>query len=153
MKKLFHLTKDGVKEFETELNELKKQRISIAEKIKIARDFGDLSENAEYASAREEQGRIEGRIAEIEHILNNVTIIKEKSSNGKVALGSTVELRDKKGKTKLFTIVGTVEADPLSGKVSDESPIGKALLGCKIGEEVTLATPSSKLVYSVVKIS
>ncbi len=153
MKKLFHLTKAGIKELDAELGELKKQRLTIAEKIKIARDFGDLSENAEYASAREEQGRIEGRISEIEHILNNVTIIREKSNSGKVTLGSTVELRDKKGKTKQFTVVGTVEADPLEGKISDESPIGKALIGRKIGEEVTLATPSSKLVYSVVNIS
>ena len=141
MKKQFHLTKTGVTELQTELDELKASRIGIAEKIKIARDFGDLSENAEYAAAREDQGRVEGRISELENILLNVELIKENKNHDKVNLGNTVTLKGARGKSTQFSVVGTVEADPLSGKISDESPIGKALLGKKVGEEVEITTP------------
>jgi len=152
MKKQFYLTKEGVAELQAELDELIAQRGPIAERIKTARDLGDLSENAEYSSARQEQERVEGRIGEIEHILLNVEIIKKPKGDSKVQLGSTVTLKD--GDTKTFQVVGTVEADPLNGKISDESPIGKALMGKKLGEEVEIKTNSSDThTYKIVSIS
>jgi transcription elongation factor GreA len=152
MKKQFHLTKDGIKELEAELKELIAQRGPIAERIKSAREFGDLSENAEYASARQEQERTEGRISELENILQNVEEIKKPKADGQVRLGSSVELKAD-GKTKKFQVVGTVEADPLEGKISDESPIGQALLGKKLGEKVEIKTPAETCTYKVVDIS
>lgn len=152
MNKLFHLTKQGVDELQAELEELIAQRAVIAERIKTAREFGDLSENMEYTAARQDQERNESRISEIEHILKNVNVIKDPKSNGKVVLGSTVRLRTEDGKTKEFQVVGTVEADPLNGKISDESPIGRALLGKKEGEEVEIKTPVETAIYKIVEI-
>src|ERR1044072_8839966 len=114
MKKIFQITDEGKRELEAELEELKRRRGDIADKIAEARDFGDLSENAEYDSAREEQGLVESRIAEIEDILLNAEPIKA-SKGSKVALGSKVELKTGK-KTVTYSIVGPVEADPLAGK-------------------------------------
>ncbi len=153
MKKLFRLTQEGVDELEKELEELLAQRAPIAERIKTAREFGDLSENAEYTAARQEQERVEGRIAEIEHILQNVEFIKKPKGDSKVQLGSVVKLQDGGGKTKEFQVVGTVEADPINGKISDESPIGQALLGKKEGEEVEIKTPIETSTYKIVDIS
>lgn len=136
MKKQFYLTKEGIDELKSELEELTNQRGPIAERIKTAREFGDLSENAEYSAARQEQERVESRIAEIEHILLNVELITKPKGDSKVQLGSTVTLKD--GETKTFQVVGTVEADPMNGKISDESPIGKALMGKKVGDEVEI---------------
>lgn len=151
MKKQYVLTKEGVKELEDELKALIGERGPVAEKIKTAREFGDLAENAEYQSARQEQEKLEARISEIEHILQSVEIIKKPAGNSKVTLGSTVELKN--GQTKTFTVVGTVEADPLNGKISDESPIGQALLGKALGEEVELVTPAETATYKIVRIS
>lgn len=152
MKKQFHLTQDGVTELKAEHEELVGQRGPVAERIKSAREFGDLSENAEYTSARQEQERIEARISEIEHILQNVEIIKKPKGDSKVQLGSVVKLRNN-GSTKEFQVVGTVEADPLNGKISDESPIGKALIGKKEGDNVEIKTPSENSIYKIVDIS
>jgi transcription elongation factor GreA len=152
MKKLFHLTQEGVEELKAELAELIAQRGPIAEKIKTAREFGDLSENAEYSSARQEQERVESRIAEINHILLNVEIIKKPRGDSKVQLGSRVKLKGD-GKTKDLQVVGTVEADPLEGKISDESPIGQALIGKKLGDSVEIKTPAETVKYTVVEIS
>lgn len=152
MKKQFYLTKEGVDELAIELADLKKQRGPIAERIKTAREFGDLSENAEYSSARQEQERAEARIGEIENILLNVEIIKKPKGDNKVQLGSTVKLKSD-GKSKEFRIVGTVEADPLHGKVSDESPIGRALIGKKEGENVEIKTPVETAIYKIVSIA
>jgi transcription elongation factor GreA len=151
MKKQFHLTKEGVTELESELKVLVKQRGPVAERIKNAREFGDLAENAEYISAREEQERLESRIGEIENILQNVDVIKKPRGDSKVQLGSTVKLNN--GSTKVFQVVGTVEADPLEGKISDESPIGKALMGKKLGDEVEIVTPAETCVYKITNIS
>lgn len=151
MKKQFYLTKEGVEELQAEHKELVAQRGPIAERIKTAREFGDLSENAEYSSARQEQERVESRISEIENILQNVEIIKKPKGDSKVQLGSTVTLKD--SDTKTFQVVGTVEADPLNGKISDESPIGRALLGKKLGDEVEIKTPVETAVYKIVEIS
>lgn len=151
MKKQFHLTQEGIDELKTELDELTAQRGPIAERIKTAREFGDLAENAEYTSARQEQERVEVRISEIENILQNVEVIKKPKGDSKVQLGSKVTLKN--GATKEFQVVGTVEADPLNGKISDESPIGKALLGKKVGDAVEIKTPAETATYKVVAIS
>jgi len=153
MNKLFHLTKQGVDELTAELNELVAQRVVIADRIKTAREFGDLSENMEYSSARQDQERNESRISEIEHILKNVQVIAAPKSDNKVVLGSTVKLKTEDGKTKEFQVVGTVEAYPLNGKISDESPIGKALMGKKVGDEVEIKTPVETAVYKIADIS
>lgn len=143
MKKLFHLTQEGLQELKDELKALIAERRPVAERIKAARELGDLSENAEYQTAREEQDRLETRIGELDHILQNSQVIKKPKANGVVRLGSTVQLKD--GKTVQFQVVGTMEADPLKGKVSDESPIGKMLLGKKVGDKVELNGISYKI--------
>lgn len=152
MKKAYQLTADGKKELEQELQELKARRGIVAQKIADARDFGDLSENAEWDAARDEQAQVETRIAEIEDILMNATIIKAKN-NTIVEVGNVVVLKGaKNGKTVEYTIVGSVEADPLEGKISDESPIGRALLDKKVGAEVTIKTPGGEVSYTVEEI-
>lgn len=153
MKKQFHLTQQGVDELKKELEELTGLRSEIANRIKTAREFGDLSENMEYSAARQDQERNEGRISEIEHILSNVQVITAPSSDSKVVLGSTVELKSENGKLKQFQVVGTVEADPLNGKISDESPIGQALMGKKVSDEVEIALPSETISYKIISIS
>lgn len=150
MKKVYQITEAGRKELEAELEELKSRRGDIADKIAEARDYGDLSENAEYDSAREEQGLVETRIAEIEDILMNAEEIKARKSN-KVQLGSTVELKN--GAKAIYTLVGPVEADPLNGKISNESPLGIALMGKVVGDDVTISTPKGDITYTVVAIS
>lgn len=151
MKKLYQITDAGKKELELELAGLKDQRGAIADKIADARDFGDLSENAEYDSAREAQGLLESRIAEIEDILLNADIIKA-GKKSHVALGSTVELKTG-AKTVAYSVVGPVEANPIEGKVSNESPIGTALMGKKVDEDVTINTPKGSITYKIVAIS
>jgi transcription elongation factor GreA len=153
MKKQYRLTKQGVDELETELNQLIAQRGPIAERLKTAREYGDLNENAEYGSARQEQDRNEQRISEIEYILLNVELIKTSKSNGRIRLVSKVHLKGKKGETKIFQVVGTVEADPLNGKISDESPIGKALIGKSEGDKVEISTSSETTIYTIVDVS
>lgn len=151
MIKQYQLTSEGKQELQKELDELKSQRGSIAEKIANARDYGDLSENAEYDAARDEQNQVESRIAEIEDILLNASIIKPGSTTS-VAVGSTVELKTN-GKIVKYTVVGPVEANPLEGKISNESPIGQALLGKKVGDKITITTPKGDVEYEVVKLS
>lgn len=152
IKKQYRLTQDGVNELQAELDRLKAGRKEITERIKSARELGDLSENFEYSSARQEQEKAEARISELEAIVQNVEIIKEPKNSGKVTLGSTVKLDCAGKKSKELKVVGTVEADPLAGKVSDESPIGKALLGKKVGEEVDIVTPAATTTYKIVSI-
>ncbi len=152
MNKQFHLTQEGVDELQKELKQLLSERSEIADRIRVAREFGDLSENAEYASAREEQGKAESRISEIENILQNVEVIAKPDKKDIVQLGNKVCLNSSKGK-KEFTIVGSVEADPMNGRISDESPIGQALLGKKLGEDVEIQTPSEVVVYKIDSIS
>ncbi|HSX32334.1 MAG TPA: transcription elongation factor GreA [Candidatus Saccharimonadales bacterium] len=153
MNKLFHLTKQGVDELQAELTELVGLRSVIADRIKTAREFGDLGENMEYTAARQDQERNENRITEIEHILKNVQVITAPKSDGLVVLGSTIKLKSEDGKTKEFQVVGTVEADPLNGKISDESPIGRALMGKKEGDEVEIKTPVETATYKIADIS
>lgn len=151
MNKAFLLTKEGISDLEKELQTLIAERGPVAERIKSARELGDLSENAEYQTAREEHDKLEGRISEIEHILRNVEVITKPRTASKVQVGSTVKLKGV-GKTKEFQVVGTVEADPLNGKISDESPIGQALLGKKLGDSVEIVTPAETAVYKIAAI-
>lgn len=153
MNKLFKLTQDGIDELKAELVQLIALRPEITEKIKTAREMGDLSENAEYASARTEQEKNEARISEVEFILKNVDLIKTPKVAHVVHLGSVVKLKGKKGQEAEYKVVGTVEADPLEGKISDESPIGKALMGKKVDDELEISTPSETSVFKVVSIS
>ena len=144
MKKLFYLTQSGVDELKGEHQQLVAQRAPIAERLQAARAQGDLAENAEYIATREEQERTEGRIAEIEHILMNVDIIKKPRGDAKVQLGSTVTLKN--SETKVFQVVGTVEADPVNGKISDESPLGKAVMGKGVGDKIQIKNTTFKIV-------
>lgn len=132
IKKSISLTAEGKKELEEELNELIKGRPAIAEKIATARSFGDLSENEEYSSARNEQKMAESRILEIQEILKNAKLIRN-GKKDKIDLGVTIKL-DMGGNEVEYTLVGPTEANPLEGKISNESPIGKALLGRRAGE-------------------
>src|SRR5579884_718803 len=152
MKKLFRLTKAGVEELQQELDALVAKRGEIADAIKSARELGDLTENAEYQSALAEKDRNETRISELENILQNVEIIKKPRGARQVQLGSVVKLRSD-GKTKEFQVVGTVEADPLNGKISDESPIGQALIGKKEGEKVEITAGGETTSYKIAGIS
>jgi len=151
MKKNYQLTISGIKELETELEGLLSRRGGAIRKIVEARDFGDLSENAEYDVAREEQGLIETRIAEIEDILQNASVIKG-GDKQKVSLGSVVELKVGK-KVVIYTIVGPVEADPLAGKISNESPIGLKIFGKKVGDKAIISAPKGDITYEIVKIA
>lgn len=150
MKKTYQITEAGRTELENELEELKSRRGDIAEKIAAARDFGDLSENAEYDAAREEQGLVETRVAEIEDILQQAEIIKS-GSRSVIGLGSVVQLKSK-GKEVTYQLVGPVEANPLEGKISNESPIGVELVGKKVGDSATISTPKGDMTYEVIKI-
>jgi len=149
MKKTYHITQEGKLELENELEELKGRRSVIAEKIANARDYGDLSENSEYDSAREEQGLVESRVSEIEDILQNADIIKPTKSST-IRVGSTVVVKN--GSEVTYRIVGPVEADPLEGKISNESPIGSALMGKKEGDAVTITTPKGEITYHVKEV-
>lgn len=151
MKKIFQITKEGKLELEKELLDLKGRRGIIADKIAEARDYGDLSENAEYDAAREEQGLVETRIAEIEDIIQNASIIRG-GNKSEVTLGSTVELKNGK-RTYSYTVVGPVEADPIEGKISNESPIGSAIFGKKVGEKAKITTVKGAISYEILSIS
>lgn len=151
MKKMYQITAEGKKELEAELDTLKARRGEIADKIAEARDYGDLSENAEYDAAREDQGLVESRIAEIEDILMNAELITP-SKKSSIGIGSKVELKNG-DKTVNYHVVGPVEANPVEGKISNESPIGVALMGKKEGESVTVSTPKGDINYTVVALS
>ena len=151
MKKQFKLTQSGIDELKNELDRLVAKRSEIAESIKSAREQGDLSENAEYQSARSDQEKNETRITEVENILQNVEIIKKPRSDSKIQLGTVVKLKAG-NKEKEFQVVGTVEADPLSGKISDESPIGQAMLGKTVGDIVEITTPAETVKYKITDI-
>lgn len=154
--KEFFLTQEGLTDLENELEELKtKKRTEIAEKIKTAREFGDLSENAEYDQAKNEQALIEDRIVKIENILRNAVTIEEDSLNTDiVAIGSKVHLLDQEDNEEVvYTIVGTAETDPKKGRISNVSPVGKAVLGKKVGDIVTVAASNVTSTYKVLAIT
>lgn len=150
------MTSEGLKRLEEELEDLKTvKRKEIAEKIKVALSFGDLSENSEYDEAKNDQAIIEGRIAEIENQLKNVRILDENELNTEmVHVGSRVRVKDEDGgEEETYKIVGSTEADPMAGKISDESPVGKALIGHGAGETVEIEIPNGVLHYTIVEIS
>jgi len=153
MNKQYSLTNEGVGELNKELTKLTSKKGDLAEAIRTAREQGDLGENAEYQTARSELERVEARVVEIEHILLNMSIIAKPRSGGKVQLGSKVTLKGSGSKNKEFRVVGTVEADPLNGKISDESPIGRALIGKSVGDKVEISTPSDSTEYRISGIS
>lgn len=156
MNKQVLLTEDGLKALEDELGELKTvKRREIAEKIKVALSFGDLSENSEYDEAKNDQAMVEARIVTIENMLKNVKIIDEQDLNtDTINVGAKVRLYDIEfDETCEYKIVGSNEANPDIGKISDESPVGAALLGHKVGDRVEIETPGGTIAYDVVEIS
>ena len=152
--KEIYLTSEGFLKLEEELDELKKvKRPEIIIAIKEARALGDLSENAEYSSARDNQAKIEARIKEIEYTLEHATII-ENNNDGKVRVGSCVTVRyDGDDEEEEYTIVGTNEADPFSNKISNESPIAVAILGKKQGEMVSVESPNGNFDIEIIKVA
>ena len=160
MVKQILLTKEGLDKLEAELDELKGvKRKEVAEKIKVALSFGDLSENSEYDEAKNEQAIVEARIADIEAMLKLVKVIDESElSSEEIHIGSKLELRvvtSKKGASQVvnYKIVGSNEADPANGCISDESAVGKALLGHVTGDKVTVEVPAGRMEYEVLAIS
>ncbi|WP_243290642.1 transcription elongation factor GreA [Bacillus sp. FJAT-47783] len=154
--KVYPMTQAGKEKLEQELEYLKSvKRKEVVERIKIARSFGDLSENSEYDSAKEEQAFVEGRITTLENMIRNAKIIEEDTENSTtVSLGKSVtfiELPD--GEEETYTIVGSAEADPFEGRISNDSPMAKSLLGKQIGEEVTVQTPGGDMVVKIVNVS
>lgn len=149
-----YLTKEGLEKFKKELEELKTvKRKEIAKKIEEAKELGDLSENAEYSSARDEQAFIEARIAELENIVRNVVIIDKESKNSEqVNVGSSVTV-ERHGVIKNFFIVGSQEVNPSQGKISNESPLGQAFLGKRVGDIVEVEVPAGKMKFKVISIS
>ncbi len=152
MNKAVLLTEDGLKKLQDELKVLKEdRRKEVIERIQEAVSHGDLSENADYAQAKEEQAFIEGRIQEIEEMIKHAEIIAHNSNRNIVSIGSTVNLRAG-GKDVKYTIVGANEANPASGKISNESLVGRSILGAKKGDKVPVETPAGKTEYEIVSI-
>ena len=149
-------TAEGIKKMEEELDYLRSvKRGEVAEKIKVARSFGDLSENAEYDEARKEQAFMEGRIMELETTLSNAQVIREDELNNDVVnVGSTVtEFNETRGKQQTYSLVGSSEADPFKGKISQDSPIGAALVGRHVGETVQVTVPAGVHTLRIESIS
>ncbi len=152
MSKKYLLTAEGLTKLNEELKELiAKKRPEVIERIREAAAHGDLSENADYAQAREEQSFIEGRIQEIEDIIKNAEIIQTTAHRNTIMIGSTAHVRVA-GQEKTYTIVGSNEANPKEGKISNESLVGKALLGRKVNEKFSVATPAGEMEYEIVSI-
>lgn len=151
--KQFKMTAAGKAELEAELDHLKTEgRIDIAEKLKVARSYGDLSENSEYDEAKSEQAKIEARISELEYQLENAVII-DAAGNDTVSMGSKVTVNRKNdGVQAVYEIVGFAQSNPAEGKISDESPVGKALMGAKVGETVVVEAPIGNLELEIVTI-
>lgn len=156
MAKEFKITVERLKELEAELNYLKTTREKeVAEQIKEARSFGDLSENSEYDEAKNEQAKLYGRIAEVENILNNAVIIDEtaEEDSNVVGLGCTVKVLDiEMDETEVYAIVGSQEANPMESRISDDSPFGKAMLGKHIGDIVEYEAPVGTLQFKILAV-
>ncbi|WP_418564792.1 transcription elongation factor GreA [Phascolarctobacterium faecium] len=150
------LTAEGLRKLEDELENLRSvKRQEVAERIKVAISYGDISENSEYDDAKNEQAFIEGRIIELEQMISTATLIDEtaKKKKGTVILGSTVIVKDMEfGDEETYTVVGTTEADPSQNRISNESPVGAAILGQKVNTVVQVYTPVGELSYKIVKI-
>ena len=148
------VTKEGLAKLQSELeNLLSVRRQEIAGKIKRAREMGGTENNAEYEDAKNDQAFVEGRILMLENIVKNATVIESPALPGVVEMGDKVLIQNQDGKIEQFTIVGSAEASPVEGKISNESPVGKALLGRKIGDEVEVATPAGVLKLLIMDVS
>lgn len=150
------LTEDGLKQLEEELEYLKtKKRKEVSEKIKVALGFGDLSENSEYDEAKNEQAQVEARIVSVENMLKNaIVIVESERDTSKVELGATVTIHDIEFDEDItYKIVGSTEADPDEGRLSDESPLGKSLMGKAEGEMIDVDAPAGVIQYKILKIS
>ncbi len=147
-----YLTKERLEELKAELQELKtNKRLEVAERLKRAKELGDLSENSEYFEAREEQGQVEGRIFELEEMLRNVEVFEKHHGDAVVGIGSTIVV-SKGSEQRKYVIVGSSEAKPEAGMISNESPLGKAFLGKRAGEVAVVTAPSGKINYTIVSI-
>ncbi|MBP3390760.1 MAG: transcription elongation factor GreA [Clostridia bacterium] len=155
MAKKIQLTAEGLKMLQGELETLKTQgRTEIAEKIRVARGYGDLSENSEYDEAKNEQAKIEARIIELEKMLENYELIEESGDTDSVSIGVTVTVFDELRKSEFsYKIVGSAEANPMKGLISDDSPVGRALVGAKVGETVSVEAPVGELKFKIVSIT
>lgn len=156
IERTYPMTAEGKQKLEEELDQLKtEKRSEVIERIKIARSFGDLSENSEYESAKDEQAFVEGRITKIEHMLRFSELIDNSSTaTDEVSIGKTVtfiELPD--GDEEEYSIVGSAEADPFNGKISNDSPIAKSLIGKKVGDKVTISTPGGDMGIKITEVS
>jgi transcription elongation factor GreA len=148
-----YLSKEGLEKLRTELDEMVSvKRPEVAQRIHDAKEHGDLSENAEYEDAKNEQAFVEGRIQTLEAMIKNATLIDEHTSTDHVQIGSTVKVDGEDG-AETFTIVGSAEAKPAAGRISNESPVGRALLGKKKGEKVVVRVPAGDFAYTIVEIS
>ena len=148
-----YLSRDGLEKLRAELDEMiTVKRPEVAQRIHDAKEHGDLSENAEYEDAKNEQAFVEGRIQTLEALIKNATLIDEHHTNDHVQIGSTVKVSGPDG-SQSFTIVGSTEAKPAEGRISNESPVGRALLGRKKGESVTVTVPAGDLDYKIVSIT
>ena len=147
------LTAEGLKKLEHELEHLRTtKRAEIAERLHQAMEDGELIENAEYEAAKNEQAFVEGRILTLETMLNNAVVIKGDGPQGQVHLGSNVTVREEGGTPESYLLVGAAEADPRNGRISNESPLGKALMGRKVGDEVKVTAPAGVLTFTVEEI-
>ncbi len=156
MAKQIFVSKEGFEKLQNELEHLKTvKRVEVAEAIKKARAYGDLSENSEYDEAKNEQGEIESKIAQLEETLQNAVILEDKDlKTDRVNVGTKVKIYDfENDKEFEYSIVGVTEADPFLNKISDDSPIGKALLGCRRGDTVTVEAPKGMMKFNIVEIS
>jgi transcription elongation factor GreA len=151
---IIHITKEGLVKLQAELDILvSTRRPEVAEKIKRAREVGSTENNAEYDDAKNEQAFIEGRILALENILRNATVIERPEQPGVVELGDAILIQNQDGKIEQYTIVGSAEADPLNGRISEVSPVGKALLGKKTGDTVKVSTPAGILELQILEVS
>ena len=148
------ITQDGLTKLESELEHLLSvQRQKVADRIKRAREMGGTENNAEYEDAKNNQAFVEGRILTLENIIRDAVVIESPVSPGLVELGNKVLIENQDSKIEQFTIVGSAEANPVEGKISNESPVGKAILGRKIGDEIEVATPSGVLKLLIIEVS
>ncbi len=148
-----YLSREGLKKLREEHEEMVSvKRVEVAQRIHDAKEHGDLSENAEYEDAKNEQAFVEGRIQTLESLIKNATLIDEHHSTEFVQIGSTVKVKSEEG-TDSYMIVGSAEADPAQGKISNESPVGRALLGKKKGDKVVVQIPRGDETYTIVSIS
>ena len=148
------ITKEGLAKLQSELEQLLSiRRQEIADKIKRAREMGGTENNAEYEDAKNDQAFVEGRILMLENIVKNATVIESPALPGVVEIGDKVLIQNQDGKIEQFIIAGSAEANPIEGKISNESPVGKALLGKKIGDEVEVTTPAGVLKFLIMDVS